>query len=541
MPTIKLNRKVFEELVGKELPEEKLRERISMLGTDLESMDKDEIHVEVFPNRPDMLSEQGFARAFSSFIGVKKGLRKYEVKDSGEEVKIDSSVKEVRPYTACAIIKNLKLDDEKIREIIQIQEKLHVTYGRHRKKAAIGIYPFEKIKPPIHYKALKPEEVKFRPLEAEKEMTAKEILEEHPTGKEYAHLLEGKEKYPVFTDSEGKILSMPPVINSEAVGRVDENTHEIFIECSGHEYGVLSRCLNIIVTAMADMGGKIYSMKLGYGKETITPGLEPEKMDADVSYINKILGTELDEKEFKENLERMGIGYENGKALIPAYRADILHQVDLAEDIAISHGYENIREEIPAVATIAEESPISKKKNRIREILTGLSLIECKTYHIANKDSQTKMMEQEKEPVELKNALNEEYSILASWNLPSLMEVFKSNRQREYPQEIFSLGKVFSKDENEETGIKEEEHLTCALCGDKVDFTRIKQVLDFVMRMTGDEYRIEETEHNSFIKGRIGKIFINGEEKGIIGEVHPKVLSNWELEYPVSALEVKLW
>ena len=78
MPTVNLNKNVFEKLVGKKLPLDKLKDRISMLGTDLEKIEGDTIEVEVFPNRPDMLSEQGFARAFSSFIGVKKGLRDFK-------------------------------------------------------------------------------------------------------------------------------------------------------------------------------------------------------------------------------------------------------------------------------------------------------------------------------------------------------------------------------------------------------------------------------------------------------------------------------
>ena len=152
MPVVNLNKEVFEKLVGKKLPLSELKDRISMLGTDLESIGE-EIEVEVFPNRPDMLSEQGFARAFSSFIGVKKGLKKYKVTKSGEKLIVDTSVTNVRPYTACAIVKGLTLNEERIREIIQIQEKLHISYGRNRKKAAIGIYPMEKIKFPINYLA----------------------------------------------------------------------------------------------------------------------------------------------------------------------------------------------------------------------------------------------------------------------------------------------------------------------------------------------------------------------------------------------------
>jgi len=254
--------------------------------------------VEIFPNRPDMLSEQGFARAFSSFIGVNTGLRKYNIQASQYKVLIDASVQQVRPYTACAVVKNVELDEERIREIIQIQEKLHGTYGRNRKKCAIGVYPLEKITFPITYKADLPEKIVFQPLDGEKKMTGKEILTNHKTGKEFAHLLQSYEKYPFFIDAQKEILSMPPIINSENVGRVTVQTTDLFIECSGFDFPTLSTCLNIIVTALADMGGNIYAVGLSYGKETKkTPDLTPSSMRLDHKYVNKMLGLMLSEKE----------------------------------------------------------------------------------------------------------------------------------------------------------------------------------------------------------------------------------------------------
>src|SRR3989338_495979 len=234
MPTVRFNKDVFERYAGKKLPLDELKERISFLGTDLEGIEDNIITVEVFPNRPDMLSVQGFARAFSSFIGKNTGLLEYEVHPSKEKVIIEKSVHDVRPYTACAIVRGLHFDDEKIKEVIDIQEKLHITYGRNRKKIAIGIYPFEKIKMPITFTARKPEDIVFRPLGAEKEMDAKEILELHPTGKQYGHLLLGKKHYPVFLDATGKVLSLPPIINSHETGRITEKTQEVFIRSEEH-------------------------------------------------------------------------------------------------------------------------------------------------------------------------------------------------------------------------------------------------------------------------------------------------------------------
>ena len=338
MPTIRINRKAFEHYVGKKLPTDKLKDRISYLGTDLEDVTDDEIIVEVFPNRPDMLSVQGFARAFSSFIGVKTGLRTYKVEHSGEKVIIDKSVKEVRPYTACAIVRNMHFDDEKIKEVIDIQEKLHITYGRNRKKVAIGIYPYEKIKTPITFRAENPEDIIFQPLEFTREINAMQVLKQHPAGKEYGHLLEGKKKFPVFRDANNEVLSVPPIINSHKTGKISEKTKDVFIECSGFDFNVLKKCLNIIVTALYEMGGKVYSMDLIDGnKKYATPDLNPEDMKADIGYINKWLGLELKESEAKKLFERMGYEYDGRRVKIPAYRADIIHQTDLAEDIAIAY------------------------------------------------------------------------------------------------------------------------------------------------------------------------------------------------------------
>jgi len=540
MPTITINKDVFEKLVGKKLPIDKLKDRISYLGTDLESIEGNEIIVEVFPDRPDMLSEQGFARAFSSFIDVKTGLRKYDVEKSGEKVIIDKSVNKVRPCTTCAIVKGLKLDDEKIKEIIQLQEKLHITFCRNRKKAAIGIYPSEEIIYPIRYMAKSPKDIKFQPLEMNKELTALQILSQHPAGKEHGKLLEGKDKFPIFIDANNNILSMPPIINSHRTGRVNEKTTDVFIECSGFDIEAQNELLNIIVTALADMGGRIYSMQLEYpDKKITTPSLEPRKMKLNLNYINNRLGLDLKEKEAKVLLEKMGYAYEKGNVLIPSYRADVLHQVDIAEDIAIAYGYDNLLPEIPRVATIGNESKMSSFQNKIARMLTGLKFIETKNFTITNKKWQTSHMNTKVDVVELSNALNQDYDVMRSWLTPELLSTLSRNKHNEYPQDIFEMGKTLKKGKSE-TGVVEDEKLAVAVCNDKADFTSIKQVLDYIFNSMEIKYKIEELKHDSFIEGRCGKILFKGKDIGHIGEIHPKVLENWDLKYPVAVFEINL-
>ncbi|MFH0868455.1 MAG: phenylalanine--tRNA ligase subunit beta [Candidatus Woesearchaeota archaeon] len=541
MPTININRKVFEKLVGKKLPTENLKDRISYLGTDLESVDENEIVVEIFPNRPDMLSVQGLARAFSSFIGAKTGLRQYKVEPSREKVIIDSSVADVRPYTACAIVKNMQFDDEKIKEVIDIQEKLHITYGRNRKKAAIGIYPFEKIKLPIRFTAKKPEEIKFQPLEFPREINGRQILSQHPAGRDYAHLLDGMSKFPIFIDANNEILSMPPIINSHKTGKISEKTKDVFIECSGFDFNVLKKCLNMIVTALAEMGGKIYSMELIYGnKKIISPDLNPEEIRVDVSYINKLLGLNLKENEIKRLFERMGYGYSNKHAIIPAYRADIIHQADLAEDIAISYGYENFESVIPNVATIAQEDKFEIFKNKISNLLAGLDLIETSTYNLTNKDFQCRRMNIEVPLISLANSISSDYGVLRAWVLPSLMEILRNNKHYEYPQKIFTIGTIFKENIKFDTNIGENDRLAIAIASEKTDYTKIRQILDYLFRSLGLKYEITEAEHKSFIEGRLGRVLVDGKKVAYIGEINPLVLQNWELEVPVAAFELNL-
>ncbi|MBI2103034.1 phenylalanine--tRNA ligase subunit beta [Candidatus Woesearchaeota archaeon] len=499
MPTITVNQKVFEQLVGKILPMEQLKDRISMLGTDLESIENGEINVEIFPNRPDMLSEQGFARAFSSFIGVKTGLKQYSVKESGCKVIVDPSVT-MRPYTACAIVKNLTFDDERIRQIMQIQEKLATTHGRNRKKSAYGIYPLRHITFPISYIAKDPKTIKFRPLGFEAEISAADVPELHPKGKAYQHLTKEWKKFPFLIDAKNNIMCMLPFTNSNDTGKVDIATTEVFVECTGTDLHNVEVALNIITTALADMGGEVYNVEIVYpDKIMITPNLLPKKMKVDSTFINKLLGLSLKEKEMTLLLERMGYGYDNGNVLIPAYRADILHQVDLAEDVAIAYGYENFKETIPNVATIGEEDPLEVFNKKIRGVLIGLQMLEVKNYHLSTKEELLDKMNlknlKEHTAIPLKNALGE-HNHLRQWVIPCLLRVLADNQHHEYPQNLFEIGRVFSPNKKTETGIEENEHLAVALCHEKVDFTEIRQILDTIFSSLALEYTVKETEQN---------------------------------------------
>jgi phenylalanyl-tRNA synthetase beta chain len=286
---------------------------------------------------------------------------------------------------------------------------------------------------------------------------------------------------------------------------------------------------------LADMGGEIYQMKLNYRKQEITPNLDPEKMKISLESANKLLGVQIREKDLKGLAEKMGYGYENGEVLIPAWRVDVLHEVDIIEDIAIAYGYDKFREEIPAVATTGKEDKKERIKGKIADILAGLGMIEISSHHLLIKDEAKKMGQ--KNFIEVEKSRTE-YSVLRESLLCLALKALSRNVDAEYPQKIFEMGRVFAKDEKLETGIKETEKLCIAIT--PANFTEIKQILDYLLHALALEYRIEEAVFPNYIDGRTAKIILGGKEMGILGEIHPSVLKGWHLKMPLACLEIEL-
>lgn len=540
MVTLTLNKKrLLDDL--RKIDVDVLLERMAMMGVEVEEHTQTEIIVDITPNRPDLLSQPGLTRALMSFLGIKPGLREYGVQKSKLKVKVDPAAKEIRPYTACAVATNLALDDERLRELIDIQEKLHVTFCRRRKRAAIGVYPMDAISGNITFTALPLEEIKFRPLEAAGIMSAKEILETHPKGKEYAHLIIKLPKYPVFLDAKNNVLSMPPVINSHETGKVTIATKEIFIEASGHDMRICEEIVRIMCCALFDMGATIQSVEISYGKRVErTPDLSTRKQQFLGYYINKRLGTSITKEQFPQLLSKMGLGFEDGRvqethyALIPPYRVDFLHQADVVEDIAIAYGYDAIMSSLPTLATTARESETTLFKNTVRTVLASAGLLEAKNYHLLSSVYQRALDLQE--PVLLKSSVSEEYDSLRTSLLACLLKTLSINRTHEYPQQFFELGTVFS---SAKEGVVESQHLAIVLAGD-ADYTRSRQVVELLLRALGVTAVFQPVQDARFLAGRCAAIIVREKHIGVVGELAPQALSAAQVPVPTAGCEIDL-
>jgi len=548
MVTLETNFELLKKESGINFSKKELEEVLSDLGMDLEEINEDEIKIDITAERPDMVSLQGITRVIKAYYGKK--IPKYVSKKSDYKVIIEDSVNNVRPYTCCAVVKNLVFDDDKIKEIIWVQEKIHSTFGRNRKKAAIGIYPIESIKFPIRFKAEKPADFKFQPLEESQELTGLQILSKTSTGREYAHLLDGLDKFPYFIDAKDDILSMPPIINSHKTGRITKDTKDVFIECSGHDFNALSKTLNIICFMLQDMGGEIYSVNVESSKENkITPELDYEKRTITLEFVEKMTGLKLDTKECSKLLEKMmheivSIKNNTIEFSISPIRTDIWHDVDVVDDIVRAYGVNNIVAELPEVATYANVLPENRLKSQITNLMVGLGFNEIFTLMLTNKNDQYTKMNldlNKQEFMKLGHVAESSIDMVRTWLLPETLKSLNNNRNKSLPQKLFEINEVVIPDSSKDVLSRTENKMSCIICDVVVDFTAIKQVLCNILdSLNIKNYTFKSEVNNSFIQGRCAKVFIEDREIAILGEISPIVLSNWELNYPACGFEMNI-
>jgi phenylalanyl-tRNA synthetase beta chain len=540
MSNIKINNNEFFELVGKEFSDEKLDEEASFLGAHWNQVESDKWDVEVYPNRPDLLSVEGLARAYRGFFDIDTGLEGYNVNKGSIEVEVDESVENVRPHIGCAVVRDLDLNQRMINGLIQLQEKMHETMGRRRDKLAIGLHDLSTIEPPFEYKAVEPEKVSFTPLEYDKEMQLGEILDEHEKGQKYAWILEEEDKYPVIVDSKDQILSFPPIINNQLT-EVHTGTTDIFIDVTGKDKETVQKALNILVTALAERSARIDSVKVDGEK---MPDLSPTEFKLDPDYVREVSGLDLSKTEIIDRLKQMKFGAKTGKKIkvkVPCYRTDIMHQYDLIEDIVIAHRYTNIEPELPNLDTMGRKQPIEDLSDIVRDSMVGTGALEALTYIHENERNLTSMVEKSDDGkyVKVENPLSEEYSAVRHLMFPSLLEVLKQNRHNSYPQKFFEAGDVVEIDDSY-VGASEKRKLGYIESGSEIDFTDVREVLQVLERDLGIELEVREDEKLFFRQGRSGKILLDGEEIGFIGEFSEEVRENWELEMNTAGFELDL-
>jgi phenylalanyl-tRNA synthetase beta chain len=528
-----------------------LNEIFAFVKGDVESLEEDAVSIEVKDsNRPDIWSVEGIARALKGYLGVGR-IRPITVAGrSNLNVVVDKRVKPIRPFISTAIVKGLQPTDEALKSWINLQEKLDQTYGRKRKRASIGFYQADLIQSPLSYTVANPDVITFAPLGSEEKESLREIVSTHPKGSEYGEIISQFESWPVLVDGADNVLSLPPVINSNDLGRITTGTRNILVEVTGTNAETVHNTLKIVVSSLAERGGRIYSCleTYAYGspRRLVSPDLSPTAASLSLSHINKLLGTSLGLREASRLAERAGYKTRRGtgdtiRLEIPSYRTDIMHSVDIIEDIAIAMDINKLKPEWPRIWTVGNFAKETDETESVAEIMIGLGFQEVLTYALTSPIAASDITQpSEGGLVELLNPRMTTHTMLRNWLLPSLLETLSHNTHVDYPQRIFEIGPCIGRGENQIHPIQETRRIAAVTIHANAGFTELRSSFDALAENKGRSFHIKETEHPSFLSGRSGVIISDGREVGVIGEVNPRVIKSWGLNLPAAAFEMEM-
>ncbi len=540
MPVINFKYSDLCTMLGEDVPTQTLIDRIPMIGADMHETegDSDDMSVEFFPDRPDLYSVEGLARALRAFLDIEPGMKSYPVAESDIEVTIDPSVKSVRPYFLCGIVRDVEISDDFLKSIMEMQEKLHITIGRKRSKLAIGIHDLTKVKEPFTYKLADPKSIRFVPLAMDEEMDLAEILEKNEKGREYNKLLDGMSEYPIILDADGQVLSFPPIINGKLT-TVTVGHHDLFIDVTGNDRKAVKGALDIVASALAERGGKIESVIMHDGSEQFrSPDFSPSVRTISAAACDRFTGIALGPEGTVEALRRMGLdAVANGDEVtvtIPPVRLDIMHDVDIYEDVAIGYGFEKFGGSYSVEQTAGALLPETTLSEGIRDVMIGLGFSEVNTLTLSNQEEEFVISGlPEMEVVTVKNPITEDHTCLRAYLTPSLVRILRHNKHRDLPQRIFEVGYVIR---DNQTKL----HLCAMATASKVSFTEVKSWTESFLREIGAKYTLDNCEYTTFVPGRGAKVLLDGKEIGFFGEMAPSVVVGYDITHPIGFFELDL-
>ncbi len=540
MPTIQCSFTDLKDLYGKKCSLDELRQWLPAAKAELEHYDEktDTLTIKLGDtNQPYLWSVEGITRFLRHYQGNERGIPRIKMMKTKNIISVDPKLHSIRPVIAAFIAKGKPFTNYLLKQFIQMQEKIADGFGRRRQKVAIGMYPSSKISFPLRYYAADPEKTSFVPLDGTKE-NLRRILAYHPKGKEYAWILQDAKQYPLLEDARRQIISFPPITNAEDTGRINIGDSSIFFEATGTDHAAVNLVTTIFAYAFAERGFSLQQVSVKYHDKTEnTPLLKEEAVAITPEQVAAYLGIQLKKSEIKTLLERAQYDVLE-KVKIPPYRGDILHPVDVIEDIGIMYGYDKIEPLPLTTSTVGAALPKIREIEKCRELLLGLGYQEVLSPVLSNKELLCdKMNTPDTGIVEIENFMSQTYSAVRTWILPVLLEMLSKNKHVDYPQRVFEQGIVTRRVGDM---CNDEEHLAVVYCNTIADYTEMKQVMDYLFSMLGARCSITSAEHPALIPGRVGDILVNRRKVGFLGELSPHVLEKLDITMPAVCMELNL-
>jgi phenylalanyl-tRNA synthetase beta chain len=536
MPVVSIELRRIARLVGAN--PRSIIKRLPYAGLDIESVSKDSIRVEYSPNRPDFGTDFGIARALRGLFGKEVGLPAYRTSSSGMTVSVDRRLSTIRPYIACAAATGIKLDNEDIRQILSLQEDLHNGLGRKRRVVAIGLHDLHRVEGPFKYEAVD-SSFSFRPLDSKRELTISQILSETEPGRLYGRVLPAGSLFPVIVDAKGTVLSFPPIINGSAT-KVTTGTRSLFIDVTSTDARVGDDVLAIMSTTLIETGAKIGSVAVRYRNETrITPDLREQEFRLDTALVEQLLGLGLTKGRIADSLRRSRLALRGDRVFAPRYRIDLLHPVDIVEEVALGYGVDKIGSLYPASNRPGAFNAMEQFLDRASTIMAGTGMTELMTFELVDEKSlYTNFERQSKSKIAVHDPRSLQHFLLRDSLVPSLMSALSSNGKEDYPQRVFEIGRVYLRSE---TRVTESWHLGCLVAHTQASFTEAKMYLEALCRtLAGCELSTKQYLHWAFSPGRTASVSVGSELLGVVGELKPEALAAFRVNVPVAGFEIDL-
>ena len=516
----------------------KIVDRLPYIGLDIEEIGKDFVRVEYSPNRPDLGTDFGVARAMRGLLGKEVGLPVFHTKPSGVRVNVDRRLSSVRPYIACCVASDLKLDDEDVRQLISLQEDLHNGLGRRRKRVAIGLHDMDAISPPLYYMGV-PASFEFVPLGAKEPSSIASILASTREGQAYGSTLVGRKTFPVIYDSRGTVLSFPPIVNGNAT-KVTTKTKDLFVDVTSTDLTAGDDALAVMATTLAEAGGNLKTVLVKYESGArATPDLAPIEIPLDLDLVRSVLGLDLSRKDVILALAKSRMGARGGKALGPRYRVDLLHRVDITEEVALGYGVDRIAPVYPPSGQPGTFNPFEEFLDAVSTLMAGEGMVELMTYELVDEKSlYSSFQRPSSDKVAVQDPKSLDHSLLRDSIIPSLMAALTGNVKSDYPQRVYEVGRTYSRSES---GVVESWHLGCLVAHSQSSFTEAKMYLEALCRLVSErEIATPAGNHWAFAQGRCAGIRMGQKEIGFVGELKPEAIEAFGMGVPVSGFELDL-
>ena len=542
MPVVELNLNRIKKLVSGNVTKKKIIDVLPFLGLDIESQDGDEIRIEYSPNRPDYSTDFGIALGLQGLLAVKKGVQKVNIKKTGKyEINVDSSVNKIRPFVTGIVAKNGTIDDQTIKQLMNMQEDLHFGIGRKRKKSSIGLHDLDKILLPLTYTTTTRDK-SFIPLNETKEKSISDILSETDVGQNYGWVLGDSKNVPIIIDSEGNTVSFPPIINA-ALTTVTTKTKNILVEVTSIEKDAAEDMLSVVSSILQMAGFQIFELKISGGKNS-TPKLNERNIIYDPKLTSEILGIEMSPSNMVTCLKKCRLdAIIKGKKItcvIPRYRFDIFGPMDLVEEIALGYGIENLEPKLSPSTTIGQKDNVTIKTSVITKTAVGLGLLEVVNSSLTSKKNLYELTKRDSsQMISVLDSKSQEHTILRDSLLSGLLENLSKNIHETYPQKLFETGVIFTKGKP----IGESINLAVVMAHKDTNFSEIKAILQSILRT---QFKIEcKTKSSSesqelFVKGKYADVYVNEKKIGKIGEISNEILDNFRIRTSVVGFEINL-